>query len=126
MNVSSPGASMFIHAPNVTFIATGRVQLGANNGATLTPAPGSPGNIIIYTTNNTSCGAGQSVNIGFNNFNFNGSVYAPNGCIRAGGKNMRFTGSMVAAELFLAPDPALPSWNMTGGAGGGPTWRMYQ
>ena len=126
LNVSSPGASMFIHAPNVTFIATGRVQLGANNGATLSPFPGSPGNILLYTTNNTSCSAGQAVNIGFNNFTFNGSAYAPNGCIRAGGKSMRFNGSMVAAELYLAPDPFLPSWNMSGGAGGGPAWRMYQ
>jgi hypothetical protein len=126
MNVTSPGISMFINAPNVTFVALGRVQLGANNGANLSPAPGSPGNILLYTSNNTSCSAGQAINIGFNNFTFNGSVYAPNGCIRAGGKNMRFNGSLVANEIFLAPDPLLPSWNITGGGGGGPTWRMYQ
>jgi hypothetical protein len=126
LNVSSPGASMKINAPGVTFVATGDITIGADNGAQLSPAAGSPNNIFAYTTSSTVCSAGQAINIGLNYFTFNGSVYAPNGCLRAGGKSLTVnTTPMVAKEIFLGLDPTVPNWTI-GAAGGGTSWQFVE
>jgi Flp pilus assembly protein TadG len=126
LNVSSPGASMKINAPGVTFIATGDITIGADNGAVLSPAAGSPNNIFVYTTSSTSCTAGQAINVGLNYFTFNGSMYAPNGCLRAGGKSLTVnTTPIVAKEIFLGLDPAVPNWTI-GTAGGGTSWQFVE
>lgn len=126
LNVSSPGTSMKINAPNVTFIATGNITIGADNGAVLSPAPGSPNNIFAYTTASTGCSAGQAINLGLNYFTFNGSVYAPNGCLRAGGKSLTVNNTpIVAKEISLELDPMVPNWTI-GSPGGGTSWKFME
>jgi hypothetical protein len=126
LNIAPVGASMKIYAPNTTFIATGNITIGADNGAQLSPAPGSPNNIFVYTTASTSCLAGQAINVGLNYFTFNGSMYAPNGCLRAGGKSLVVnTTPIVAKEIFLGIDPAAPNWTI-GPVGGGTSWQFTE
>jgi hypothetical protein len=124
MNVADLGSNV-IYAPNVTFVSTVGIQIGANNGATLSANPAAPSQIVVYSDGATGCGAGQTLMVGFNNFTITGSVYVPNGCVRAGGKVLNLTGSIVANEIALAPDPQVPGWTIGGGGGGGTTWRMH-
>jgi hypothetical protein len=126
MNVADAGSTI-IYAANVTFVAMGKIQIGANGGATLSPNAASPNQIVAYSADPTSCAVGQSINVGFNFFNITGSIYAPNGCIRAGGKVLNVTGSIVGNEIALSPDPWPPGWTIgTGGGGGGSTWKMHR
>ncbi len=127
LNVAPPGGSMKINAPNVTFLATGNITIGANNGAHFGPAAaGSPNNIFLFTTAATSCGAGQAINVGLNYFEYDARMYAPNGCIRAGGRSLVLNQlPLVANEINLGLDPFAP-WVFGPAGGGGGAWQMVE
>lgn len=121
----APIYTMAFCPTNATFVATGAIQIGANNGGTISAyATGVPRNIIAYSGLNTACsGGGPAINFGFNDLTLNGSIYAPNGCLNAGGTNMVVNGSLVGNEVFLG-DYGL--WTINAGSGGGPSWTMDQ
>jgi Flp pilus assembly protein TadG len=130
MSVAPFGVSQVINAAGVTFLALGPITIGANNGGVFSPVPGSPHNIFAMTIDNTDCTPLQAINLGFNNFVMTGSIYAPNGCIRAGSQgDMTLNGSLVANQIFLGIGTTSPGWRINGpgsGGGGGPSWSMFQ
>jgi hypothetical protein len=110
-----------------TFIATGRIAFGSNNGASFRAFPGSPNGIFAMATGTFTCASGTpSINLGnAATYTINGSMYAPTGCINAGGMNFTITnGQVVGSEVNLGLS-AGGVWTISGGGGGGgSTWRM--
>jgi hypothetical protein len=130
----NPVTSMKICAgTRATFIARGRVIIGANDEINLRSATGAPSNIIIAAYNNlggAACGGG-AVDMGSaGTYNLQGVVYAPNGCIWTAGAGavggFTMTGSMVGRNIALGMSPG-PAWtfNSPGFSGGG-AWTLYQ
>ena len=126
MNVSSPDACKCMIANGVSFIALGDLVLGDDGTSSLSAAAGMPDNIVAYSAAATDCSAGEAINVGFNTFNIQGSMYAPNGCINVGDNGgLTVNGSLIAKSLQIG---ANGTWDLgpTGGAGGGVTWQMLQ
>jgi hypothetical protein len=127
LNVASPDICQCMVAPGVSFIALGDVTLGDNGPSSLSPAAGMPDNIVVYTASTTDCGVGgEAINIGFNTFTIQGSIYAPNGCVNMGDNGgLTINGSVIAKSIQIGDNG---NWTIdpNGGPGGGTVWQMSQ
>ena len=143
INVSPPGPGMAIcPGSKATFIALGQITFGANNGINLLPSTrpafnATAAKLVAVSFNNAgaaNCGSqdvffGSATTFALGDATHDAYVYAPNGCIGAGGGALGFTsyGKMVAQNLDFQPSPTA-AWvfNASGGGGGGGTWKLYK
>jgi hypothetical protein len=126
LNASSIDPCNCMVANGVTFIALGDITMGDNSPSSITPDPSMPFGIVAYSAAADDCGSGgQSINVGFQTFDIEGSIYAPNGCINAGANtNITVNGSLIAKSVQIG---AGGTWTLgSTGGGGGTTWRMIQ
>jgi hypothetical protein len=120
LTVSGMPPGLNIIANDVTFLATGAINIGASNASQLSARAGSPFDIVAYTTYS---GGGPAIMVGNEGMTIDGSLYAPGGLINAGGPDFTVNGSFVANEIFVG---AWGPWTINGGGGGGGgnNWRM--
>jgi hypothetical protein len=121
LNLNGPGTSFI--ATGVTLVSLGHITIGANGASTLSAAAGAPNNIVAYALSAGTCGGGPAVNVGNNSLTITGSIYAPNGCINAGGTDMTVNGSFIAAAVNLGD---YGPWTFNPGGGGGGSSYIYQ
>jgi Flp pilus assembly protein TadG len=128
LNVTSPAACQCIVANNVSFIAHGIITLQSNADSTITANPAMPDGIVAYTSAAGTCGSGQQILLGSQGFVINGSLYAPNGCVRAGSQGIvTINGSIIGKDVAIgASSSALWTLDPSGGGGGGASWQMVQ
>lgn len=87
-----------------------------------------PDGIVAYSSATGDCSSGQQILLGSQGFVINGSLYAPNGCVRAGSQGIvTINGSLVGKDVAIgASSSALWTLGPTGGGGGGASWQMVQ
>ncbi len=125
LNAASIDPCQCMNATGVSFIALGDINLGNNGTSTISAAPGMPDGIVAYSASADDCTTGQAINIGYNDFNVQGSFYAPNGCINVGNNGiLNINGSLIGNSVQLGSNG---TWTIgaTGG-GGGTSWQMLQ
>ncbi|HEX3904761.1 MAG TPA: hypothetical protein VH853_18140 [Polyangia bacterium] len=111
----------------VTLVAYGTIEVSGTD-ISLTAAPGGD-NLVAFSesnsgsTNNCTSPA-NAIQMGSSTWTLNGSLYAPNGCISAGGggSNFNVNGSIIGYEVNTAFGGTVDS----GGGGGGGAYYLYQ
>ena len=97
---------------NVTFVAQGDIEM-SGTGITLTAFS----NNLIAFSNSTHgdsglgyCASPEAVSMGSTDWQLNGNIYAPNGCISAGsGSAFNVNGSLVGKDVNLHVDGTINS-----------------
>jgi len=84
-------------AVTATFVAVGRITF---SGTTATITAASNG-LVAFSTSNAACPATQAINTGSDTITFNGSFYAPNGCLNFSGNTMTINGSLIGSRVQL-------------------------
>jgi len=143
MNISPPGLGKTIcPGTKATFISLGQLTFGADNGINLLPSTrptlnATAAKLVAVSFANAgaaTCGTqdvffGASKAFALGDATHDAYVYAPGGCVGAGGGALGFTsyGKIVAQNIDFQPTTG-SSWvfNASGGGGGGGTWKLYK
>src|SRR5262245_33671375 len=129
----TPGVKTICPGSRATFISQGAINFGADDGINLRPSTRPAANATaarlvaasFAAAGGPSCMTqdilfGSSANFALGDATNDAYVYAPNGCISAGGGASGFTfyGKIVAQNIAFSPSPGLP-WVFTGSGGRG-------
>jgi hypothetical protein len=106
----------------VSFVSAGQITFNGNGGNLTAQQNG----IVAYSSASAAgnqCPAGQAINIGNATITFNGSFYAPLGCINFSGNTMTINGSLIgnAVQINAGSNSAV---NGSAGASNGSSYLL--